>query len=68
MLGKKSNFKGVFESSAQSLAKTGLQTAEGGVLKLPGIGDHKKADGYHVWVDNLSGGGNGEAIPGTRRY
>ena len=65
MLGKKTNFKGVFESSAQSLAKTGLQTAEGGVLKMLGLGGHKKADGYHVWVDNLGGsGGNGEAIPG----
>jgi hypothetical protein len=63
MTGHKANFKSVFENSAQSLAKTGLQTAEGFGAKLLGLPTHKKADGYHVFVDNMPSGGGG-VVPG----
>jgi hypothetical protein len=56
MTGQKTDFHGVFEGAATSLAKTGLQTAEGSILKgIKGLGGgHAKADGYHMWIDNLA--------------
>jgi len=56
MTGQKMDFGKVFESGAQQLAKVSLQKAEGIGLQLLGI-KHKQADGYHVFVDNLPGGG-----------
>ena len=56
MTGQKTNFSGVFEGAAQGLAKTSLQTVESSVIKGLGLGGgHAKADGYHMWVDNLPG-------------
>lgn len=56
MTGQRTNFSGVFEGAATSLAKTGLQTVEGSILKgIKGLGGgHAKADGYHMWIDNLA--------------
>jgi len=59
--GKKTNFSGVLDNASQSLAKKGIEGAEGFLL-----GTHKKADGYHVYVDNLpgmAGGKSGGLIP-----
>jgi hypothetical protein len=57
MTGHKMDFSKVFESAAQSLAKTGIEKAEGLLFG----GSHKKADGYHVHVDNMPGSG----VPGV---
>jgi phage-related minor tail protein len=64
MTGQRVNFSGVFEGAAQGLAKTSLQTVEGSIIKGLGLGGGKaKADGYHMWVDNLPGA-TGSGIDG----
>lgn len=63
MTGGKMDFKRVFQSGAQELAKTGLEKAEGIGLQLLGLGGHRKADGYHTWVDNLPGASTGGLLP-----
>jgi hypothetical protein len=65
MTGGKMDFSKIFDSASQSLAKTGLEKAEGAGLKALGLGSgHKNADGYHMWVDNLPGGASGSASSG----
>ena len=56
MMGEKTNWRGTARNALGGFAKTGLETAEGSLMKLLGLGGHKKADGYHMWIDNLPGG------------
>jgi hypothetical protein len=58
--GQQANFRGVFQGAAEGMAKTALEKVEGLGLQALGI-RHDKADGYHVFVDNLPGG---NALPG----
>jgi hypothetical protein len=56
MFGERTDWSGAFRNAGKSLAKTGLEKAEGLLF-----GGGKKANGYNVWVDNLGGAGT----PGT---
>jgi hypothetical protein len=66
MTGHKMDFSKIFENASQSLAKTGLEKAEGLGLKALGLGNgHGKADGYHMWIDNLPGGSSSSGVAGA---
>lgn len=53
--GHKFDFGNVGHQVFTGLTKDLLEQSEGRLMKLLGFGGHKKADGYHVWVDNISG-------------
>jgi hypothetical protein len=65
LTGQKTDYRKVFQGAAESFAKTGLEKAEGlgvqmlattGLGKMLGLDKHGKADGYHMWMDNLPQG------------
>lgn len=61
MTGHKMDFSKVFENSAQSLAKTGLQTVEGMGLKALGLGKTKRdgsSEGSALFVQMVGGSGS----------
>ena len=61
--GQNANLSDVFRGGASSLSKIALQKAESGIVTALGLGGHHaKADGYHMWVDNL---GSGTKTPGA---
>ena len=51
LTGQRTNWSGMFRGEASRYISSGLSKVENAVL----FGSHKKADGYHMWVDNLPG-------------
>jgi hypothetical protein len=66
MTGQKTNFSGVFEGAAQSLAKTSLQGVEGFGLKALGLGGMQKRDGQTeggaLLVQQVGSGGSSSLL------
>jgi hypothetical protein len=57
---KHASFSNVGSAMFKSISKDALQYGEGTLMKAAGFGSkHGKADGYHMWLDNLPGGGVG---------
>lgn len=54
MVGQKTNWSGMFKQMGQSTIKSGLQTAESGLMKSLGFGkaDGSRGNPYHVVVDS----------------
>jgi Lambda phage tail tape-measure protein (Tape_meas_lam_C) len=51
---KRASFSQFGHALFQDASKSALQRGEGYLFSA--FGGHKKADGYHMWVDNLGGG------------
>jgi hypothetical protein len=57
---KHAKFADVGSAMFKNISKDALQYGEGTLMKAAGFGSkHGKADGYHMWLDNLNNGGVG---------